>query len=111
MLQTFIRIKKGRALNMQVLLRQAQVSGTYESLGYLLDIGTSTHFNAPKVLGTTTPEFYFYHSTNKTFHDRTNRSSLPAAVPSILGMGMKFIPTPTWTPTPTVIEVSVNQFE
>jgi hypothetical protein len=63
------------------------------------------------VLGNTTPEYYFYHSTNKTFHDLTNGRSLPAPATSILGMGMKFIPTLSWTPTPTVIEESVNRFE
>jgi hypothetical protein len=48
---------------------------------------------------------------NKRFHDLTNGRSLPAAAMSILGMGMKLMPTPSWTPTPTVIEESIDQFE
>ena len=63
------------------------------------------------MLGNTTPECYFYHLTNKTFHDLTDRRLLPTAATSILGMGMKFIPTPQWTPHPDVVNESIDWFE
>jgi hypothetical protein len=75
------------------------------------NLGLSVHLNACLVLGNTTPECYFYHSTNKTFHDLTNGRSMPAAATSILGMGMKFIPTPQWTPHPDVVNESIDRFE
>ena len=84
---------------------------TYESYGFVPNLRISNHLNARHVLGNTTPECYFYHSTNKTFHDLTNGRSLPAAATSILGMGMKFIPPPQWTPHPGVVDESIDRFE
>ncbi len=77
----------------------------------MLNLGISNHLNALHVLGNTTPECYFYHSTNKTFHNMTDGRSLPTAATSNLGMGMKFIPTPQWTPPPDVVNESINWFE
>ena len=75
------------------------------------NLGLSVHLNARLVLGNTTPQCYFYHLMNKTFHDLTNGRSMPAAATSILGMGMKFILTPQWTPHPDVVDKSIDQFE
>jgi hypothetical protein len=74
-------------------------------------LGISTHLNARHVLGNTTPECYFNHSTNKTFHNLTNGRSLPATATSILGMRMNLIPTPSWTPSPAKVEHSNDHFE
>jgi hypothetical protein len=40
------------------------------------------------------PALYFFHFTNKTFHDLTPGKSLPAAAAFLLGFGLKFIPVP-----------------
>jgi hypothetical protein len=74
-------------------------------------LGISTHLNAHHVLGNTTPEYYFHHSTNKTFYNLSKGRSLPAATTSILGMGMNFIPTPSWTPSLDEVEHSIDRFE
>ncbi len=74
-------------------------------------LGISTHLNARHVLGNTTPECYFHHSTNKAFHDLTNGRLLPAAATSILDMGRNFIPTPRWTTPPDKVEHSIDRFE
>ena len=75
------------------------------------NLGISNHLNARHVIGNTTLECYFYHSTNKTFRNLTDGRLLPAAATSILGMGMKFIPTPQWTPHPDVVDKSIDWFE
>jgi hypothetical protein len=48
---------------------------------------------------------------NKTFHNLTEGRLLPAAAMSIIGMGMKFIPTPAWTPSEDSVEASIDCFE
>ncbi len=74
-------------------------------------LGISIHLSARHVLGNTTPECYFHHSTNKTFHNLTDSRSLPAAKTSILSMGMNIIPTPSWTPSPERVEHSIDHFK
>jgi hypothetical protein len=74
-------------------------------------LGISTHLNACHVLGNTTLEYYFHHSTNKTFHNLINSRLLPTAATSILGMGMNFIPTLSWTPSPDKVEHSIDHFK
>jgi hypothetical protein len=44
-------------------------------------------------------------------NDITDSRLLPAAAMSILGMGMNFIPTPSWTPSPDEVEHSIDLFE
>ena len=107
----FVKVEKERWLNRQRQLTRAFEQETYDSFGFVPNLGLSIHLNACLVLGNTTPECYFYHSTNKKFHDLTNGRSLPAAATSILGMGMKFIPTPQWTTHPDVVDESINRFE
>ena len=60
---------------------------TYESYGFVPNLGISNHLNARPVLGNTTPECYFYHSMNKPFHDLTNGRLLPATATSFSGWG------------------------
>jgi hypothetical protein len=65
-----------------------------ELYGFLHDPKTSIHLNARHVLGDTSPDVYFSHFTNKTFHDLTPGKSLPAAAAFLLGLGLKFILVP-----------------
>ena len=58
---------------------------TYESYGFVPNLGISNHLNARHMFGNTTLECYFYHLTNKTFHNLTDGRSLPAAATSIHG--------------------------
>jgi hypothetical protein len=47
------------------------------------------------VLGETPTGVYFAHFvTNKQFHDHTTKKIIPAAASTVLGFGLKFIPTP-----------------
>jgi hypothetical protein len=110
-MQIFICIEKEPALNQQVQIRRARELETYESFGFVPMLGISTHLNACHLLGNTTPECYFHHSTNKTFHNLTGGRLLPAAAMSILSMGMNFIPTPSWTPSSDKVEHSIDRFE
>ncbi len=62
--------------------------------GFLHDPKTSIHLNARHMLGDMSPDVYFSHFTNKTFHDLTPGKSLPTATAFLLGLGLKFIPVP-----------------
>jgi hypothetical protein len=67
---------------------------TRANFGFIPDINISVHLNTRILLGNITTTEYFYHFTNKSFHDPTNGNSIPAAAASILGYGLKFIPVP-----------------
>jgi hypothetical protein len=62
--------------------------------GFLPDPKTSIHLNACHVLGDTSPDVYFSHFTNKTFHDFTPGKSLPVAAAFLLGFRKKFFLVP-----------------
>ncbi len=107
----FIQVKKERWIHKQKQVRCHFEMETYESFGFVPNLSLSIHLNACNMLGSTTLECYFQHSTNKTFHDPTEGRSLPAAAMSIIRMGMKFIPMPAWTPSEDSIEASIDCFE
>ena len=61
---------------------------------FIPDPRISTHLNARHVLGNTPTGAYLSHFTNQKFHDLTTKKSIPAAVATVLGFGLKFIPVP-----------------
>ena len=68
-----------------------------EDYGFLPDLNLSTHLNARHVLGNTLSRCYFGKVLNRAFHDLTDGKSIPPAAHEILGLSMKFIPTPEYT--------------
>ena len=56
-----------------------------------------------------TSECYFNTVSNMVFHDLTDGSSLPAAASQLLGLGLKFIPTPKYTSTRDDFEASFDR--
>ena len=50
--------------------------------------------------------YWYYQSrpTNYAFHNLTSYITPPPGLPKLLGLGLKFIPTPKWSPTWTQIE-------
>ena len=54
---------------------------------------------------------YFHHATNQAFHDLTDGESLPAAAAFILGMGLKFIPTPKFTTSQEEVRATLIRLE
>ena len=84
---------------------------TQESYGFLPDPKVSIHLNARHVLGNTSPDVYFSHFINKTFHDLTSGKSLPAAAQYLLGFGLKFIPVPKKLLRPIDIDQGIDRFD
>ncbi len=54
---------------------------------------------------------YFTPVKNLTFHDLTTGNILPASSNSLLGLGLKFIPTPKYNITNKILDVSLSRFE
>ena len=75
-------------------LIEHEVASTH---GFLPDLLISIHLNARKVLGSTTPGCYFPHPVNASCHDITETKSLPYSAKKVLGLGGKFIVTPSYT--------------
>ena len=61
------------------------------------NLNLSIHLNARHVLGNTLTGCYFGKVLNKQFHDLTDGKSIPPAAHEILGLSLKFIPTPEYT--------------
>ena len=82
-----------------------------ETYGFVLDLSTSTHLNARCVLGDTLPWIYFCHATNMAFHDLTDGKSIPYAASSVLGLGLKFIPTPPYSSGVPTVDIAFNHLK
>ena len=79
--------------------------------GFLLNLALSAHKNAREVIGNTSPGCYFLKAMNTTFHDLTGGKSLPVATRSLLGLGLKFIPTPSWAPSAMDVMPSIDRIK
>ena len=62
-------------------------------------------------MGGTSPGCYFLKAMNTAFHDLTGGRLLPPATRSLLGLGLKFIPTPWYAPSTTDIAPSLDCIE
>ena len=79
--------------------------------GFLPASHLSTHMNARRVLGDMSPGCYFLKASNSAFHDLTQDQALPPMAASLLGLGLKFIPTPETSPSVDDITPSLNRIE
>ena len=70
-------------------------SRTLKQFGFIPTTDLSVHLNARRALGHTNPTNYFSAITNLTFHNLTQHNELPTDTHLLLGLGLKFIPTPT----------------
>ena len=77
-----------------------------------LPLPTQTnHLNARHILANTHPAAYFPPVTKLAFHDLTSTHKLPPTAHHILGLGLKFIPTPNTNFTPNDLETCTTRFE
>ena len=67
--------------------------------GFFPNLTLSIHKNARAVMGDMSPGCYFLKAANTTFHDLTKAKLLPPAAASLLGLSLKFIPTPCYSPS------------
>jgi len=79
--------------------------------GFIPDLKISTHLNAHHVLGDTPTEVYLSHFTNKKFHDLTTKKSIPAAVATVLGFGLKFIPVSKKSINQDDVDEAIKRFD
>ena len=69
-------------------------------------------FNAYTILCNMPAWYYFDRPTHLAFHDLTQSQKPPPNLRSLLGLGMKFIPTPSYTTTSSSITNStIERFE
>ena len=62
-------------------------------------------------MGDMSPGCYFQKAANTTFHDLTKAKLLPSATASLLGLSLKFIPTPRYSPSLFDVAPSFNRLE
>lgn len=84
---------------------------TITSYGFAPDASRSIHLNARKILGNTPIDEYFPTVTNLAFHDLTSQGTLPPSANSLLGLGLKYIPTPKITITQDDMDKTLSRFE
>ena len=62
-------------------------------------------------LGSTPPNAYFHPVSNLAFHDLTTGDILPPMANTLLGLGLKFIPTPKINTSPDEQATTLDRFE
>jgi hypothetical protein len=62
-------------------------------------------------VGSISPGCYFSKAINTAFHDLTGRKSLPETTRSLLGLSLKFIPTPRYSPSAIDVAPSLDRIE
>jgi len=67
--------------------------------------------NMKLTLGKNTPIDYFPLVTNLAFHDLTTGNILPPMANTLLGLGLKFIPTPKVNTSPEEQDTTLLRFE
>ena len=78
---------------------------------FLPDLSLSTHLNARKVLGNTDPRTYFARPHNLAFHDLTKQKNIHPSASQLLGLSLKFIPTPKYTSGRDIFDQIWSRFE
>jgi hypothetical protein len=79
--------------------------------GFLPNLALSNHKNALTVMGDMSPRCYFLKVVKSAFHDLTKAKLLPPAAASLLGLSLKFIPTPCHSPSLSDVAPSLNQLK
>jgi hypothetical protein len=62
-------------------------------------------------MGDMSPGCYFQKAVNTAFHDLTKAKLLPLAAASLLGLSLKFIPTPHYSPSLSDVAPLHDQLE
>ena len=78
---------------------------------FLPSLSRSFFRNACELMARMSVWYYFARPTNLAFHDLTQGKIVPPAARSLLGMSLKFIPTPPLTGLPKDLNNSLDRFE
>ena len=97
--------------------RSVQVATTItnkikQQFGFVADPKKTLLHNASSTLATTPTWYYFYRPSHLAFHDFTQQKQPAKKLRSLLGLGLKFIPTPRYTNTWTKLkEISMPKLQ
>jgi hypothetical protein len=106
-----VRWERTREVSRCMQLVRATEWRVRSCFSFLPNLALSIHKNAREVMGDTSPWCYFLKAMNMAFHDLTRGKSLPPATTSLLGLSLKFIPTPCYTPSATDVAPSFDRIE
>ncbi len=106
-----VQWERDRETNRHTQLVHAAEWRVRSCFGFLPNLALSTHKNAREVMGSTSPGCYFSKAMNTAFHDLMGEKLLPAATRSLLGLSLKFIPTPRYSPSATEVAPSFDRIE
>lgn len=84
---------------------------TTRKFGFIPNLNISVHMNARRALGQMHPHDYFSPITKLAFHDLTENNELPPETNLLLGLGLKFIPTPPINITQNELDHTFSRFE
>ena len=82
-----------------------------EAYGFIADTNKSTLHNASDVLAQMPEWYYFDKPQQLAFHDLTTHISPPKNLSALLGLGLKFCPTPRYTTTPSTLLPTLQRFQ
>ena len=81
------------------------------AFGFLANHKNTDNHNAFIWLTSMPAWYYFNRPTNLAFHNFTSTIKPPSNLRSLLGLGLKFIPTPTFTNNPTnILNTTLEQY-
>ena len=89
--------EEARKHNQNAQLDKKIYSRVHDLYNFVPNLSLSTHLNARKVLGDTEPRTYFSRPHNLAFHDLTKQKNTHPSASQLLGLSLKFIPTPKYT--------------
>ncbi len=110
-IQAQINWERKQEENRSLQLMRAAEWRVKSCIRFLPNLALSIHKNARQVLGDMTPRCYLLKAANTEFHDLTKRKSLLLAASSLLGLGLKFIPTPRHSSSRSEVEPSLAWIE
>lgn len=84
---------------------------TLRKFGFIPNPDLSIHKNARLALGQLHPQDYFSPITKLAFHNLTDNNQLPSDTNLLLGLGLKFIPTPSINIIPNDLDHTMARFE
>jgi hypothetical protein len=79
--------------------------------GFTPSLQISIHQNAQNVLGKMQQSDYSTTVNNLTFHNLTTGNILPTSASLLLGLGLKFIPTPRHNITQKDLDITLSRFD
>ena len=83
-----------------------------QQFGFIADPNKTLLHNASSALANTPTWYYFSRPSHLAFHDFTQRKQPAKSLRSLLGLGLKFIPTPCHTNTwKKLKETSMPKFQ